>query len=71
LFTPEEESQLSNMLHLAPTDLPTVLLACSFIFQQSAYVGLSPDKLTAELKTGGLSDEQVNMRTVARNSDLY
>jgi len=55
LFTESEQSQLSSLLSLSPTQLITFLSLLLYIFEQAAYHSLSVNKLTAELSSTALN----------------
>ena len=59
VFDESERDQLQEHLHLSSGDLDTLLGACSFILEQSAYHLVKPINLFAELKVIGMGETQV------------
>eukprot|EP00003_Mantamonas_plastica_P006939 TRINITY_DN1574_c0_g1_i1.p1 TRINITY_DN1574_c0_g1~~TRINITY_DN1574_c0_g1_i1.p1 ORF type:complete len:230 (-),score=73.87 TRINITY_DN1574_c0_g1_i1:52-741(-) len=69
-FSDEEEEQLVALLGLdGVTELQTVVDACSFIFQQSAFQGFKPAKLGTQLGSTGLDDDKIETFVTLWESD--
>jgi len=47
------------MFHLSPVDLNSVLSALSFIFEQSAYYGITPQVLALQIEKAGISTQKL------------
>mmetsp|Transcript_41150 Transcript_41150/g.96750 ORF Transcript_41150/g.96750 Transcript_41150/m.96750 type:complete len:208 (-) Transcript_41150:220-843(-) len=56
-FTEEEMEQLQQHLSLNASELDTVLEACSFFLERSAYRVVKSDDLSAQLQAAGLSQD--------------
>mmetsp|Transcript_28246 Transcript_28246/g.57031 ORF Transcript_28246/g.57031 Transcript_28246/m.57031 type:complete len:205 (-) Transcript_28246:139-753(-) len=56
-FTEEEMEQLQQHLSVNASELDTVLEACSFFLERSAYHVVKSDDLSAQLQAAGLSQD--------------
>ena len=59
VFSESERVELLEHLHLNSSELETLLGACSFIFEQSAYHLVKPADLVAQLQVLGMAEPQV------------
>lgn len=56
-FTSAEEEQLRALLELGQEDLDTLVAGISYIWEQAAYLNLSPEKLVAQLEEHTVSKD--------------
>lgn len=61
VFTNEEKEQLQELLSLTAADLSTLIEACAFVFERSAYYQLKPADLGSHLSKVELIDEKVRI----------
>ena len=57
IFTASEEEQLCTILDLEQEQLDMVLSLSKYVFEQAAYFGSGPDKLSRSLQDGSMSEE--------------
>jgi hypothetical protein len=60
VFSDSERTELLEHLRLSSSELETLLGACSFILEQSAYHLVKPADLSSQLQLLGMSEPQVN-----------
>mmetsp|Transcript_36352 Transcript_36352/g.82924 ORF Transcript_36352/g.82924 Transcript_36352/m.82924 type:complete len:213 (+) Transcript_36352:1-639(+) len=58
IFSEDEEEQLQALLQLTPSELHTLVEACSFVFERSAYHQLSCEELRAQLEKADIVDDK-------------
>ena len=61
VFSESERTELLEHLRLSSSELETLLGACSFIFEQSAYHLVKPADLSAQLQLLGMGGSQVTL----------
>jgi hypothetical protein len=59
MFTEAEEQQLQQLLGFSETDLHTVLNACAYMYEQTAYRNANGEALRVQLMTVGVEEERV------------